>query len=234
MLCFFYETFLQTNSFKNMLNKKKIIAIFNKNYFLEELITLLEDEGLEVTKINNFQKFDKIISNKILLIDVDSKRKLENVKKLLQKSVRNCNIFVMHDENLKIDIEDVNFLKPPILFKEFISQVFKISKKNGDVSNTVRFKNFEFNLKNYELIFDRINKKIRLTELEGRLLRFLSENEKGSSKQELLSKVWGHNKLLDTHTLESLIYRLRKKIEINPNQPKLLILKEKKYFLVKN
>ena len=234
MLCFFYETFLRTNSFKNMLNKKKIIAIFNKNYFLEELITLLEDEGLEITKINNFQKFDKIISNKILLIDVDSKRKLENVKKLLQKSVRNCNIFVMHDENLKIDIKDVNFLKPPILFKEFISQVFKISKKNGDVSNIVRFKNFEFNLKNYELIFDRINKKIRLTELEGRLLRFLSENEKGSSKQELLSKVWGHNKLLDTHTLESLIYRLRKKIEINPNQPKLLILKEKKYFLVKN
>ena len=55
----------------------------------------------------------------------------------------------------------------------------------------------------------------------------------GSTKQELLSKVWGHNKVLDTHTLESLIYRLRKKIEINPNQPKILILKEKKYFLIK-
>ena len=65
-------------------------------------------------------------------------------------------------------------------------------------------------------------------------LKFLSENIKGSTKQELLSKVWGHNKLLDTHTLESLIYRLRKKIEINPNEPKLLILKEKRYFLDKN
>ena len=47
---------LQTNSFKNMLNKKKIIAIFNKNYFIEELITLLEDEGLEIEKIKNIQK----------------------------------------------------------------------------------------------------------------------------------------------------------------------------------
>tara|TARA_B100000963_G_C22501056_1_gene613817 strand:+ start:22 stop:675 length:654 start_codon:yes stop_codon:yes gene_type:complete len=217
-----------------MLNKKKIIAIFNKNYFLEELITLLEDEGLEIKKINNFQKFDKFISNKILLIDVDSKRKLENVKKLLRQSVRNCNVFLMHDENLKIDIEDVNLLTPPILFKEFINQVYKISKKNVNMSNIVRFKDFEFNVKNYELIFDKINKKIKLTELEGRLLRFLSENEEGSSKQELLSKVWGHNKLLDTHTLESLIYRLRKKIETNPNQPKLLVLKDKKYFLIKS
>ena len=38
----------------------------------------------------------------------------------------------------------------------------------------------------------------------------------GSTKQELLSKVWGHNKVLDTHTLESLIYRLRKKLKLTP------------------
>ena len=83
MLCFFYETFLQTNSFKNMLNKKKIIAIFNKNFFLEELIVLLEDEGLEIKKVNDFHKLDKLVSNKILLIDIDSKKKLENRKKIL-------------------------------------------------------------------------------------------------------------------------------------------------------
>ena len=56
---------LQTNSFKNMLNKKKIIAIFNKNYFIEELITLLEDEGLEIEKIKNIQKAKGVISNKV-------------------------------------------------------------------------------------------------------------------------------------------------------------------------
>ena len=94
-----------------MLNKKKIIAIFNKNYFLEELIVLLEDEGLEIKKVNDFHKLDKLISNKILLIDIDFKKKLENVKKFLQQTVRNCNVFVIHNENLKIDIEDVNFLK---------------------------------------------------------------------------------------------------------------------------
>ena len=217
-----------------MLNKKKIIAIFNKNYFLEQLTVLLEDEGLEIKKVNDFHKLDKLISNKILLIDIDSKNKLENVKEFLQQTVRNCSTFVIHNENLKINIEDVQFLKPPIVLKELVSQFYKISEKSENLSNFVRLKYLQFNLKKNQLIFNKTNKKIWLTELEGRLLKFLSENVKGSTKQELLSKVWGHNKLLDTHTLESLIYRLRKKIEVNPNEPKLLVLKEKKYFLIKN
>ena len=217
-----------------MLNKKKIIAIFNKNYFIEELITLLKDEEIEVKKINNLQKVEKLISNKILLIEIDSKKKLLNLKKFLQQTVRNCNIFVIHDKKLKIDIEDVSLLTPPIIFKEFINQIYKIFDKNVKLNNLIKLNNLQFNFKNYELIFDNTNEKIRLTELEARLLKFLSENTMGSTKQELLSKVWGHNKVLDTHTLESLIYRLRKKIEINPNKPKVLVLKEKKYFLIKN
>ncbi|MAZ46680.1 MAG: hypothetical protein CMM98_03805 [Rickettsiales bacterium] len=217
-----------------MLNKKKIIAIFKKNYFIEELITLLEDEGLQIKKINNVEKVNEFISDKIVLIDIDSKKKLESVKKFLQQKVINCPIFVIHEESIKIDIEGASIFNPPILLKEFISQINKIYTKNENLNNSIKFKNFQFNFKNYEIIFDSNNQKIKLTELESRLLKFLSENVKGSTKQELLLKVWGHNKVLDTHTLESLIYRLRKKIEINPNEPKLLILKEKRYFLDKN
>ena len=217
-----------------MLNKKKIIAIFNKNFFLEELIVILEDEGFKIKKVNDFHKLDKHVSNKILFIDIDSKKKLEIVKKFIQLSVINCSIFVIHNENLKIDIEDVLLLKPPIILKELVNQLYKISEKSENLSNFVRLKYFQLNLKKNQLIFNKTNKKIRLTELEGRLLKFLSENESGSTKQELLSKVWGHNKLLDTHTLETSIYRLRKKIEVNPNEPKLLVLIEKKYFFIKN
>ena len=217
-----------------MLNKKKIIAIFNKNFFLEELIVILEDEGFKIKKVNDFHKLDKHVSNKILLIDINSKKKLEIVKKFIQLSVSNCNIFVIHNANLKIDIENVLLLKPPIILKELVNQLYKISEKSENLSNFVRLKYFQLNLKKNQLIFNKTNKKIRLTELEGRLLKFLSENVNGSTKQELLSKVWGHNKLLDTHTLETSIYRLRKKIEVNPNEPKLLVLIEKKYFFIKN
>ena len=108
---------------------------------------LLEDEGLEIKKVNDFHKLDKLISNKILLIDIDSKKKLEKVKKFLQQTVRNCSVFVIHNENLKIDIEDVLFLKPPIVFKEFVNQLYKISEKSENLSNVVRLKYFQFKSK---------------------------------------------------------------------------------------
>ena len=41
---------------------------------------LLEDEGLEITKVKNFHKLDKPVSNKILLIDIDSKKNLKSKK----------------------------------------------------------------------------------------------------------------------------------------------------------
>ncbi len=217
-----------------MLNKKQIIAIFKENYFIEELIILLKDEGLEIIKINSLLKVNEIISGKILLVDIESKKKLETFKKFMKQTVRDCDVFVTYAENLETDIKDVNLLKPPIHFREFINQIYKILEKKRNLSYIVRLKNLQFNFRNYELTNNQSTKKIRLTELEGRLLKFLSENIKGSTKQELLSKVWRHNKALDTHTLESLIYRLRKKIEINPNEPEILILKEKKYFLKKN
>ena len=47
----------------------------------------------------------------------------------------------------------------------------------------------------------------------------------------ILLNVWQHNRDLETHTLESLIYRLRKKIEKNPNKPKILINDENKYLV---
>ena len=53
-ICMFYETFLQTNSFKNMLKKKKIIAI--SNYFIKELVAMLEDEGLEINRLKTLNE----------------------------------------------------------------------------------------------------------------------------------------------------------------------------------
>ena len=51
------------------------------------------------------------------------------------------------------------FLTPPIIFKEFIDQIYKISDKNEKLNNLIKLKNFQFNFKNYELIFDKQKKK---------------------------------------------------------------------------
>lgn len=61
------------------------------------------------------------------------------------------------------------------------------------------------------------NKSIRLTEKENDILKFLYQNLKTIvSREILLREVWGYNSKVTTHTLETHIYRLRQKIEIDP------------------
>ena len=66
--------------------------------------------------------------------------------------------------------------------------------------------------------------KLRLTEKEAAILRFLHRAERQSVPREtLLREVWGYNANVTTHTLETHIYRLRQKIEENPADSLLLI-----------
>ena len=53
-----------------MLTKKKIIAIFRKNFFLQHLVSLLNDEGLKVEK-KKLKEIDFKNPNKIFLVDID-------------------------------------------------------------------------------------------------------------------------------------------------------------------
>jgi len=66
--------------------------------------------------------------------------------------------------------------------------------------------------------------KLRLTEKEAAILRFLHRAERQSVAREvLLREVWGYNANVTTHTLETHIYRLRQKIEDNPTDARLLV-----------
>jgi DNA-binding response OmpR family regulator len=68
------------------------------------------------------------------------------------------------------------------------------------------------------------NQRIRLTEKEAAILAFLHRNgERTVSRQELLTEVWGYHPEVTTHTLETHIYRLRRKIEADPAKACLLI-----------
>jgi DNA-binding response OmpR family regulator len=74
------------------------------------------------------------------------------------------------------------------------------------------------------LLVDPTEKKIRLTDKETAILRYLYRSgEKPVGREELLREVWGYNANVTTHTLETHIYRLRQKIEPDAQSPKLLI-----------
>ena len=66
--------------------------------------------------------------------------------------------------------------------------------------------------------------KLRLTEKEAAILRFLHRAERQPVPREtLLRDVWGYNANVTTHTLETHIYRLRQKIEDDPTDARLLV-----------
>ncbi len=76
-------------------------------------------------------------------------------------------------------------------------------------------------------------RKIRLTEKESAILRYLYRaGEKVVSRDTLLHEVWGYNAGVTTHTLETHIYRLRRKIEPSPSQAELLVTESGGYKLV--
>jgi DNA-binding response OmpR family regulator len=76
------------------------------------------------------------------------------------------------------------------------------------------------------------NRRIRLTDKEAAILKFLYRSEaRPVDRQILLHEVWGYNPAVTTHTLETHIYRLRQKIEANPANPSLLVTEHGGYRL---
>jgi len=75
-----------------------------------------------------------------------------------------------------------------------------------------------------KMLVDEHQKKIRLTEKETNILKYLYRaGEKPVSREELLAEVWGYNAGVTTHTLETHVYRLRQKIEADPSAARLLL-----------
>lgn len=84
-----------------------------------------------------------------------------------------------------------------------------------------------------KLLLDEGGGKIRLTEKETSILKFLYRaGERVVTRDVLLHEVWGYNAGVTTHTLETHIYRLRQKIEKDPSNAELLVTEAGGYKLV--
>jgi DNA-binding response OmpR family regulator len=84
-----------------------------------------------------------------------------------------------------------------------------------------------------KILVDKDENKIRLTEKETSILKYLYRaGEKPITRDVLLHEVWGYNSGVTTHTLETHIYRLRQKIEQDPSNAELLVTETGGYKLV--
>ncbi|WP_071799351.1 response regulator transcription factor [Natronohydrobacter thiooxidans] len=83
-----------------------------------------------------------------------------------------------------------------------------------------------------KMLVDENDRKIRLTEKETNILKFLYRAPEGVVPRDvLLHEVWGYNAGVTTHTLETHIYRLRQKIEPDPSNVSLLVTESGGYRL---
>tara|TARA_A100001015_G_C14638856_1_gene574623 strand:+ start:39 stop:602 length:564 start_codon:yes stop_codon:yes gene_type:complete len=130
-----------------------------------------------------------------------SELKLDNLSSYLiitKKKIQNLeNQIVLNNYPLKItkiiEIININFLKIKFIQQSDIDLGF-----------------YKLNLNSRKIFNDK--NELSLTEKEANIIIFLKKSEKPVSIDELQRQVWGHNSKLETHTVETHIYRLRKKI----------------------
>ena len=152
-------------------------------------------------KEKNSSDFDVILFHEEALND-----------KTNNKIISDSNCLKVLASNLKKPSQNINaFLKLPSSLREINSVVENIAaKKVFSKNSSIQIKKYLLN-KNEKKLSKNENE-IILTEKEIQLLELFLNNKKPISKDKILLSVWNYSSDADTHTVETHIYRLRKKI----------------------
>ena len=210
---------------------KNIIFITKKNFFFSKLSLLLEKEGYFLTPLSRTNELpEKSFKTPFLFFFLESKESVRDLKKLNTK-LYNLVIFKEQKINIDEDFPNATYMSLPLVYNELMIEVERLNKVTKTNYKRYKLGKYFYNAKTSQLFEEKSSSVINLTELESKFLNYMLKKNGGATKTQILSEVWKHNKELDTHTLESLIYRLRKKIENNPNEPSVLINDSKRYFI---
>ena len=125
-----------------------------------------------------------------------------------------------------------DYITKPFRFAVLMARVHAHLRSHGQSEEAVyRIGPYTFR-PSAKVLLDAAEKKIRLTEKETNILKFLYRSGETVPRETLLHEVWGYNPAVTTHTLETHIYRLRQKIEINPGQARILVTESGGYRLM--
>ena len=138
------------------------------------------------------------------------------------------NYLIINTKNSENYNMQLTLNKFPIKIFEFIEKVnIILIKSQFNEKSELLIGKYELNLNSREL--SEKNMKLKLTEKEANIVFFLFNSKKTISVNELQSKVWDHKSLLETHTVETHIYRLRKKIKEKFNDENFIISSKEGY-----
>lgn len=137
------------------------------------------------------------------------------------------------DTILGLDSGANDYVTKPFRFAVLLARIRAHLRQNEHSEDAV-FKVGPYSFKpSAKLLLREDNRKIRLTEKETAIIKFLLRaNEQIVSREVLLQDVWGYNAGVTTHTLETHVYRLRQKIERDPSHAEILVTEGGGYKLI--
>ena len=211
--------------------KNLTISIFGNQTFLEILSELKLFSNSKVQFYDDLLLFKKNIENNDELLVFFEGEESKNYVEILKKN-NFPTIFIKKNKSSKtfLTSEFVDYLVKPFSILEFHKKVISLSSK------------FEFKKRSLislnEYILDKNERKIKkqklflqLTEKEINFLLLFSNYKNPIPKDEILKKVWKYSIESDTHTVETHIHRLRKKISEKFGDNNFIKNNEKGYYI---
>ena len=189
------------------------VFIINFSSLYKILDEIKENLSFKIIEFENEEEFKKNLDLDRLDFLVISK----NVHKLLL----NNNIT---DKNL------LGFNDLPLSLKKLLELInIKLIKLKFNQQSKITIKGYELNLNSK--FFSKDNLKLKLTEKEIEIILYLNDKKIKHDVADLLKNIWGYSADMETHTVETHIYRLRKKISDLFKDEKFILSHKNGYFI---
>ena len=227
-----------------MAQLRKILLVDDDDILREALgeqLVMTEDfdvfeaaSGSEAMARAKGELFDLVILD-VGLPDTDGRE----LCKLMRKQGVKCPVLMLtgHDTDadtiLGLDAGANDYVTKPFKFPVLLARI-RAQLRTHEQSEDAVFQLGPYTFKPAQkMLVTENDKKVRLTEKETNILKFLYRaSERVVPRDVLLHEVWGYNAGVTTHTLETHIYRLRQKIEPDPSNAQILVTESGGYRLV--
>jgi hypothetical protein len=189
------------------------VFIINFNSLYEILDEIKDNLFFKIIKFENEEDFKK-------KLDIDRLDYLV-ISKTDHKLLLNNNIT---DKNF------LNFNDFPLSLKKLLELInIKLIKLKFNSKSKIMIKGYELN--SNSKFFSKGNLKLKLTEKEIEIIFYLNNKKVKHDVADLQKNIWGYSADLETHTVETHIYRLRKKISDLFNDEKFILSHKNGYFI---
>ena len=189
------------------------VFIINFNSLYEILDEIKENLSFTIIKIDNEDDFKKKFDLNRLDYLVISKT---DHKLLLNNNITDKNF--------------LDFIDLPLSFKKLLELInIKLIKLKFNQQSKIIIKGYELNLNSK--FFSKDNLKLKLTEKEIEIILYLNDKKIKHNVEDLQKNIWGYSANMETHTVETHIYRLRKKISDLFKDEKFILSHKNGYFI---